>query len=84
MLIFIRFLVVALTYIMSSVRYVKCCYRGERLWLRVSSINNRTVVGRVWNHPVNPRLLFWQMIQVPLGDILDECYESHESSNDVS
>ena len=24
------------------------------------------------------------MIQIPLGDILDECYEAHKSSNDVS
>ncbi|MFM7981713.1 MAG: hypothetical protein ACKPKO_20585 [Candidatus Fonsibacter sp.] len=84
MRIYIGFLFVALTYIMSSVRYVKFRYRGERLWLRVSSINNRTVVGRVWNHPINPGLLFGQMIQVPLGDILDECYEAHKSSNDVS
>ena len=57
---------------MSSVRYVKFCYRGERLWLRVSSINDRTVVGRVGNHPVTPGLLFGQIIQIPLGDILDE------------
>ena len=69
---------------MSPVRYVKFRYRGERLWLRVSSINNRTVVGRVWNHLVNPALLFGQMIQVPLGDILDERYKAHKSSNDVS
>ncbi len=69
---------------MSSVRYVKFRYRGERLWLRVLSINHRTVVGRVWNHPVNPGLLFGQMIQVPLGDILDECCVDHKSSNDVS
>ncbi len=69
MRIYIGFLCVALTYIMSSVRYVKFRYRGERLWLRVSSINDRTVAGRVWNHPVNPGLLFGQMIQVPLGDI---------------
>ena len=59
---------------MSSVRYVKFNYRGERLWLRVSSTNKKTVVGRVWNRPTNPGLLFGQMIQIPLGDILDECY----------
>ena len=69
---------------MSSVRYVKFRYRGERLWLRVSSSNGRTVVGRVWNHPVNPGLRFGQMIQIPLGDILDEYCEAHKSSNDVS
>ena len=69
---------------MSSVSYVKFRYRGERLWLRVSSINDRTVVGRVWNHPVNPGLLFGQMIQIALGNILDEYYEAHKSSNDVS
>ena len=63
---------VCLTYIMSSVRFDKFRYRGERLWLRVSSTNARTVVGRVWNHPVNPGLLLGQMIQTPLGDILDE------------
>ncbi|MFM7984807.1 MAG: hypothetical protein ACKPKO_36345, partial [Candidatus Fonsibacter sp.] len=38
---------------------IKFRYRGERLWLRVSSINDRTVVGRAWNHPINPGLLFW-------------------------
>jgi hypothetical protein len=37
----------------------------------VSSINDRTVVGRVWNRPIHPGLLFGQMIQIPLGDILD-------------
>ncbi len=58
---------------MSSVRYVKFSYRGERLWLRVSSTNDTTVVGRVWNRPTNPGQ-FGQMIQIPLGDILDECY----------
>ncbi|MFM7990575.1 MAG: hypothetical protein ACKPKO_65770, partial [Candidatus Fonsibacter sp.] len=64
---------VALTYIMSYIRYVWFCYRGERLLLRVSSFNDRTVVGRVWKHPVNPGLLLGQLIQVPLGDVLDEC-----------
>ena len=84
MIFILVFFFVALTYIMSNVRYVKFCYRGERLWLRVSSINDRTVVGRVWNHPVNPGLLLGQMIQVPLGDVLDECCVAHKSSNDVS
>ena len=80
---------------MSFVRYVKFRYRGERLWWRVSSSNDRTVVGRVWNHPVNPDLLFGQMIQIPPGDILDECCvfparvivvagPGHKSSNDLS
>ena len=59
---------------MSTVNYVRLSYRGERLWLRVSSTNEKTVVGRVWNRPTNPGLLFGQMIQIPLGDILDECY----------
>ncbi|MFM7989632.1 MAG: hypothetical protein ACKPKO_60995, partial [Candidatus Fonsibacter sp.] len=59
-------------YIMSYIRYVWFCYRGERLLLRVSSFNDRTVVGRVWKHPVNPGLLLWQLIQVPLGDVLEE------------
>ena len=62
---------VSLKYIMSCVRYVKFRYRGEWLWLRVSSTNEITVVGRVWNRPTNPGLLFGQMIQVPLGDVLD-------------
>ncbi|MFM7986522.1 MAG: hypothetical protein ACKPKO_45135, partial [Candidatus Fonsibacter sp.] len=78
------FLVVALTYI-SSVRYVKFRYRGECLWLRVSSTNEITVVGRVWNRPTNPWLLFGQMTHIPLGDILDECpREAHKSGSDVS
>ena len=60
---------------MSTVNYVRLSYRGERLWLRVSSTNEKkTVVGRVWNRPTNPGLLFGQMIQILLGDILDECY----------
>ena len=70
---YIGFLFVALTYRMASVRYVKFRYRGEWLWLRVSSTNEITVVGRVRNRPTNPGLLFGQMIQVPLGDVLDEC-----------
>ena len=70
---------------MSSVGYAKFRYRGERLWLRVSSTNEITVVGRVWNRPTNPRLLFGQMIQISLGGILDDCpCHAHKSSNDVS
>ena len=56
---------------MSVVRYIKFWYRGERLWLRVASVNDRTVVGRVWNRPVNQGLLFGQIIQIPLRGILD-------------
>ena len=52
------------------VRYFKFLYSGELLRLRVSSVNE-TVVGRVWGHPVSPGLRFWQMIQIPLRDILD-------------
>ncbi|MFM7980358.1 MAG: hypothetical protein ACKPKO_13680, partial [Candidatus Fonsibacter sp.] len=51
----IVFLVVALTNIMSSVRYVKFRYRGERLWLRVSSINDRTIVGQLLETPTQSR-----------------------------
>ena len=59
---------------MTTVRYIKFLYQGERLWLRVSSVNDETVVGRVWNHPVNPGLLFGQVIQIPIRDILVVCY----------
>ena len=46
-------------YLMAAIRHIKFLYRGERLWLRVSSVNDETVVGRVWNHPVNPGLQCW-------------------------
>ena len=59
------------------IMYVKLCFKGERLWLRVSSVNDETVVGRVWNHPVNPGLRFGQMIQIPICDILDVWYMDH-------
>ena len=49
---------------------VKFRYKGERLWFRVSSVNDETVVGRVWNHPVNPGLLRGQMLQTLMRDIL--------------
>ena len=32
-------------------------------------MNDETVVGRVWNHPVNPGLRVGQMIQIPICDI---------------
>ena len=54
---------------MTTIRYIKFLYRGERLWLRVSSVNDETVVGRVWGHPVSPGLRFGQMIQIPICDI---------------
>ena len=57
---------------MTTVRYIKFLYRGERLWLSASSVNDETVVGRVWGHPVNPGLRFGQMIQIPICDILDD------------
>ena len=39
--------------------------------VEVAPVNNRTVVGRVWNRPVNPGLMFGQMIQTTLTDILN-------------
>ena len=31
----------------------------------------KTVLGRVWNNPVNRGLMFGQKIQIPCGDIYD-------------
>ena len=58
-------------YTIMTGRYIQFLYRGERLWLRVSSVNNETVVGRVWSVPFKPGLLYGQMIQIPIRDILD-------------
>ena len=55
-----------------SVLYIQFLYRGDRLWLRVSSVNNQTVVGRVWSVRFKPGLLFGQMIQIPICDMLDD------------
>ena len=38
--------------------YVKFRFKGEILWLRVSTMDGDVVVGRVWNHPVNRGLWF--------------------------
>ena len=56
--------VLSFKYLMENARYSKFRYRGERLWLRITSVNDENVVGRVWNHPVNPGLRFGQMIQI--------------------
>ena len=39
--------------------FIKFMFKGEHLRLRVLSVNDEreTVVGRVWNHPFNPRLI---------------------------
>ena len=58
---------------MTTVRYMKFLYRGELPSLRVSSVSEETVVGRVWDHPVKPGLRFGQMIHIPMCDILDDC-----------
>ena len=71
---YIAFVFLSLIYLMKTVKYIKFLYQGERLWLRVSSVNDETVVGRVWNHPVNPGLRVGQMIQIPICDILDDWY----------
>ena len=34
-------------------------------------MNDETVVGRVWGHPVSPGVLFDQMIQIPIRAILN-------------
>ena len=67
----IDYCVINLIYLTMTVRYTQLFYRGERLWLIVSSVNDETVVGRVWGHPVSPGLRFGQMIQMPRCDILD-------------
>ena len=51
--------------------YLKFSFKGEHLWLRVSSVNNETVVGRVWSVTFMPGLLYGQMIQIPINGILD-------------
>ena len=66
--------VIYLIYLTMTVRYTQVFYIGERLWLRVSSVNDQIVVGRVWGHPVSPGLRFGQMIQIPICDILDDWY----------
>ena len=54
---------------------VKFPYKGGRLWLSVLSVNDETVVSRVWNHPVNRGLMCGQMIQTPICDILYGLYK---------
>ena len=56
------------TLIHNYIMFIKFSFKGEHLWLRVSSVNNETVVGRVWSVPFIPGLLYGQMIQIP--DIL--------------
>ena len=60
--------------------YIKFSFKGEHLWLRVSSVNNETVVGRVWSVPFIPGLLCGQMKQIPINDILDILYEDDTDS----
>ena len=51
--------------------YAKCRYKGKHLWLTVLRVNREMVVGRVWNHPINPGLLFCQLLQIPIHGILN-------------
>ena len=53
---------------------VKVGYNGERLWLSVLSNGNDNFVGRVWNHPINPGLLFGQMIQIHIYKLFWKLY----------
>ena len=45
-------------------------YGSERLWLHVLGVSGNTVVGHV-DQPINPGLLFGQLIQIPIHDIVD-------------
>ena len=40
------------------------------LWLKVLRINDDVVIGRVANHPVNPGLLFGQLIGIPINNFI--------------
>ena len=55
--------------------FVEFRFKGGRLWLRVLSVNDETVVSRVWNHPFNRGLMFGQKIQIPICSILDVLYK---------
>ena len=55
--------------------FIKLRFKGVHIWLRVSSVNNQTVVGRVRTVPFMPGLLFGQMIQIPINVIYDIVYE---------
>ena len=55
--------------------FVEFRFKGGRLWLRVLSVNDETVVSRVWNHPFNRGLMFGQKIQILICNILDVLYK---------
>ena len=55
--------------------FVEFRFKGGRLWLRVLSVNDETIVSRVWNHPFNRGLMFGQKIQIPICSILDVLYK---------
>ena len=57
------------------IMFVKFRFKGETLWLRVWSVIDETVVGRVWNHPFNRGVIFGQKIEIPIHDILDISYK---------
>ena len=59
---------------------IKFDFKGIDLWLRVSSVNNKTVVGHVWDVPLILGLLYGQLIQIPINDILDILYEDDTDS----
>ena len=44
-------------YLMNQFSYIKLRFKGESLLLKVQRISEDTVIGRVANHPANPRLL---------------------------
>ena len=46
----------------------------ERLWLRITKIQDGMVVGRVLHNPINQGLLFGQRIGIPFKHVLDTWY----------
>ena len=69
-------------YLMNKTSYIKFRFKGESLWLRVQRINEDTVIGRVANHPANPRLLLNQLIGIPVKDALDVWINSQHQNRD--
>ena len=59
---------------MNTARYIKFRYKGERLWLITTRLNDEHAIGCVWNRPMNKSLLFGQFIGGPFKDILDTWY----------
>ena len=66
---------------MVLVRYIRFGYRNERLWLRITRINDNHVIRREWHRPINQGMLFGQLIGVPFKDVLDVWYEFAIESN---